>query len=613
MALAQQAAGSWAFSASTSTMPTVTLGSTTVGDLNVILVAFKQIGATFTVPTGWTTLLAKTSSSNGTAYAVAAGDVSILMLGRVFVSGDTAPTLAALTGGSTTTASGNVVGINTRAYRATTGFYDVGVASFNRSTTATAWGNAFTLTVAANTGTGISSSVATPYAASDIVLSFQAPTLSTATFSALALTQTSATFSAVTNTPVAAGSTTGADLGVNAFWASVTTPGTGTVTSASTLSATAYGMQSLVRLREAPAPAITQASYRFYADGTESASTALAAQDTAYAADVTAGDVNTLLRTRLQSTNTSTPAATDDWQLQWEKNANGLWSAVSTANEALADGYDETNRNIGQDLSTAGVAQGQSFLGDGHALTRAGFWAFRGAAAVGNLSAFLYAHAGTFGVDGTATGSPLATSTSLPVTTLGTTYQWQEFTFDGTFTLAAGTPYVIVIKNDVVAGDTLFAGADGSSPTHAGNLTSLSAGVWSAASTRDLVFRVYSTPSAVVAFNSASLTDAAATTNRLGAGTGSFVAGKVSEDGLIDDLGWTANNFTEALYTLTLKQAGLADTDTLRFRVQRNGATTGLTYTQTPTINVTKSSGAVTQPPRNIHLPNPMISPSLIR
>ena len=93
-------------------------------------------------------------------------------------------------------------------------------------------------------------------------------------------------------------------------------------------------------------------------------------------------------------------------------------------------------------------------------------------------------------------------------------------------------------------------------------------------------------PTTVVPYASANLTDAAATTNRLGAGTGSFVAGKISEDGLVDDLTWTANNHTEVLYSVTLKQADLAPSDTLRFRVVRNGATTGLTYTQVPTVTI---------------------------
>ena len=91
---------------------------------------------------------------------------------------------------------------------------------------------------------------------------------------------------------------------------------------------------------------------------------------------------------------------------------------------------------------------------------------------------------------------------------------------------------------------------------------------------------------AVIGYNDPNLTDAAATTNRLGAGTGSFVAGKVSEDGLADNVGWTANNYTELLFSCQFVKAQLISGDTIRFRVLRNGATTGMTYTQTPLVNI---------------------------
>ena len=195
-------------------------------------------------------------------------------------------------------------------------------------------------------------------------------------------------------------------------------------------------------------PTITQAAYCFYADGTESGSTVLAAQDTAPTVDVSS-DANLQLRARLQSTSAVDVPATDDWQLQWERNASGTWTNVA----------------------------------------------------------------------------------------------------------AAGT---------------------------------------------------------VNGYNSPNLTDGAATTNRLTGGSGSFIAGKVSEDGLVDDRGWTANNFTELLYAMTLRSADLANADTLRFRVLRNGATTGLTFTATPTINVTKAAvtgrpkvyvaGAFTKKPLKVYI-----------
>jgi hypothetical protein len=107
-----------------------------------------------------------------------------------------------------------------------------------------------------------------------------------------------------------------------------------------------------------------------------------------------------------------------------------------------------------------------------------------------------------------------------------------------------------------------------------------------------IVLDVYPTAAApVIGFNSASLTDGNATTNRLGAGTGSFVAGEISEDGLVDNHQLTASNYTEHLYSLTLVSSALANNDTLDFRVLRNGATTGMTYTVTPRITASKSSG----------------------
>jgi len=88
----------------------------------------------------------------------------------------------------------------------------------------------------------------------------------------------------------------------------------------------------------------------------------------------------------------------------------------------------------------------------------------------------------------------------------------------------------------------------------------------------------------VKAVDSTNLTDQAATTNRLGAGSGSFVAGLVSEDGLADNKQVTASNYSEFLYTVRLVAANLADNDVITFRVLRNGST--MTYTVTPQVTV---------------------------
>lgn len=173
-----------------------------------------------------------------------------------------------------------------------------------------------------------------------------------------------------------------------------------------------------------PSAAIIQSAYRFYADGTETGSAALAAENTAYAWNSGTGDLNLGLRVKMQAyTSFSVGAATDDYVLQYEENASGTWIPISAGSK-------------------------------------------------------------------------------------------------------------------------------------------------------------------VVAFNSTNLTEGAATTARLTAGTGSFVAGKVAEDGLVDDLQVTASNYTELLYSITLKSA-VATTGTLRFRVLHNDSLTYSGSTVTPTITVT--------------------------
>lgn len=100
---------------------------------------------------------------------------------------------------------------------------------------------------------------------------------------------------------------------------------------------------------------------------------------------------------------------------------------------------------------------------------------------------------------------------------------------------------------------------------------------------------VTTSSSNVKAVASANLTDAGTTTQRLSAGTGSFVAGEISEAGLVTDRQITANNFSELLYAIEIVGADVAAGDTLDFRVLLNGATTNMTYSVTPRLTVSKT------------------------
>lgn len=111
---------------------------------------------------------------------------------------------------------------------------------------------------------------------------------------------------------------------------------------------------------------------------------------------------------------------------------------------------------------------------------------------------------------------------------------------------------------------------------------------------------VTTSSSNVKGYNSGSLTDAGATTNRAtngisDPGTGSFVAGLISEDGLLDNHQLTAANYTEHLFSLTIVAADTAAGDTLDFRILYKGAATNMTYSVTPRITVTKTGPSTDQ------------------
>ena len=337
---------------------------------------------------------------------------------------------------------------------------------------------------------------------------------------------------------------------------------------------------------------ITQAAYRFYDDGTEAGSTALAAQDTTPSVFVS-GTANLQLRMRMQ-TNLAL-STNDDFRLQYERNASGTWENVLPL---TADAYSEENQTSSTLSLVLNLAVGQSFTGNGQQLLRASFPMLRSSGLpVESVTAELYEHTGTFGTSSLPTGAPLAVSTSKPSSAFGILSRWEHFDFDGSYTLVNGTKYIIAIAISQ-ASDTvkyIAVAHDTTVPTHPGNrVLKSNAGTWTASATADLIFRVYTTglttTACVIAHESTNVIDNAATTNRLTAGSGNFVAGRSSLDGMLENFGWTANNHTEVLYTISLLQANLANSDTLRFRVLRNGIAS-LVYAQTPTIAVTAPAG----------------------
>jgi hypothetical protein len=339
-------------------------------------------------------------------------------------------------------------------------------------------------------------------------------------------------------------------------------------------------------------PALTQAAFRFYADGTENGSSALQAQDTNHTADVSGGDVNFQLRARLQETGGTAGDSTDDYQLQYELNDSGMYFGVGTG---ICDNYTDITAPTTVTLGSADGDRnrmGQTFAADGKMLVGAEFYLHKSGTPTGNITADLYAITGTYGSTDVPTGAVLATSDTIDISTLSTSASWVSFTFSGANIVAlTASHYAIVVNTTGISTSSgLVFNYDASSPSHGGRRVIYN-GSWSGNTASDAPFSVTTTSKEVVPFNSASLTDGNATTNRLGSGTGSFVAGEISEDGLIDDLQITASNYTELLYSLTIDSDAVADNDTLDFRVLRNGSTTGMTYTVTPRITIEETAG----------------------
>lgn len=90
---------------------------------------------------------------------------------------------------------------------------------------------------------------------------------------------------------------------------------------------------------------------RFYADGTESGSSALAAQDTDIIVNTTAADQQVQLRLRVDETGGAAGASTDDYALEVSKNS-GAYAAITASSSnvkadtasTLSDGSATTNR-----------------------------------------------------------------------------------------------------------------------------------------------------------------------------------------------------------------------------------------------------------------------------
>ena len=596
MAIALKGASGGGFSAASSTTLSVTnnLTAVAVGDLIVINVAADNLSATTPTVTAsdgtanvYTTVIQKGQGSSG------AGVVGALICCRA--------TVARATGAATTlTFSGAIVAKSAR---------------FNVFTGVPGAAGTFGQTSAAVSASGTSTAPSVVSGAvnvNDLVIGvFAAETRGTVTGDSDTLNGSWATLDSTANT--ASGSDASA---VTCGFQYKVATASGAQTYNATCPSTDWVALTAVISGE-PDPTITQAAYQFFDDaGTESGAASLAAQNTAVTGNPSTGDGYGMIRVRLQSTNASTISASDDFQLQWERNGSGAWVNVAPPGETTMDSFMDvsagmTTRKITGNTNGDTFGIGQSFLGSLTTPTRAMFWIRKVGTPTGNLTATILPHVGTFGSTGRPSFSagvgptPLLSSNPVTASSVSTTAGWVTFTFPDTgFRFTPGTPYFVVVEG--VPQTTNYVEAfERSNGTHQGNWTvhvydTVPANTyWNYfGDTYDMPFQLFATAATVFPYDNPNLTEGQATTNRLTGGTGTFTAGKVSEAGHVQNVGWSGNNYTEILFSVKLIAADLANGDTLRFRVLRNGSTAGMTYTSVPTINL------VTTPPVDLVVDN---------
>lgn len=134
----------------------------------------------------------------------------------------------------------------------------------------------------------------------------------------------------------------------------------------------------------------------------------------------------------------------------------------------------------------------QSFVGDGNKITKISVELSNTGSPTGNIYAKLYAHSGTFGTSSVPTGSVLATSNAVNVTSISS-QAFYDFTFSGAeqYQLGNGTNYVIVIDVSGVSNKAFFDFWDIQDDTGMAGNSARFSGSWIADSGSDLSIKIY--------------------------------------------------------------------------------------------------------------------------
>ncbi|MBV5280269.1 MAG: hypothetical protein J0651_03150, partial [Actinobacteria bacterium] len=197
---------------------------------------------------------------------------------------------------------------------------------------------------------------------------------------------------------------------------------------------------------------------------------------------------------------TGTDAESDAVEYEVQIDTANTFDSSSTP--ALIAYYSESNKDMdGGAYAGSDTDNAQSFTGVAGNLSSAKFYLKKTGTPTGAMTAVLYAHTGTFGSTGVPTGTALATSDTIDISTLTTSYALVEFAFTGVnqYTLVAGTNYFISCHyNGGDASNRQNLGYDNTGAA-SGNLAYGTPGAWTTLGTADVCFYVYTlTPAPLV-------------------------------------------------------------------------------------------------------------------
>lgn len=354
-------------------------------------------------------------------------------------------------------------------------------------------------------------------------------------------------------------------------------------TNSNTMSGQACGIASsqTVATPIAP-PAFTLGKYRLYADGTESGSTALAAEDTS--ASVAPG-VKVQARAMVQETGGGAGPQGYGWQYGSTQSNINILAPVGSGTSGLA-------LNDGLRVGAAYTPEGAITISSITASLR------RIGAAVGTVVAEIRSSLG---------GPVIATSTnSFDASAMSTAFAGYTFTFSPAVVPAEGRVYVNLAGVTSVFPDRI--GLEDATPvSNDQRIYQVSGGGWAEDASNSSAITITGSATTWNAIpapgtanvpvrytDSTNLTHGGATTARV-TGTGTFAAGRVYEQADTTTITVAANGYTNLLASVELVSGQVANNDTIQFRVVRADGTPLNAYTVTPAITANVAGGPTPQ------------------